>query len=147
MSNSPADQLEAVYLFKDDQIARELLYPEFEAILDGFIPVPDFISASAKAVYVQINSNLCITGAVFFLLGFDAKGMVDRRWNVPLQQLVDSAGAGPDLGAGPIRLACYSQCPVEWHQKNLWDPLMHPGHNSFLLMKKSSFKTMARFLK
>ncbi len=137
MSNSPADQLEAVYLFKDDQIARELLYPEFEAILDGFIPVPDFISASAKAVYVQINSHLCITGAVFFLLGFDERGMVDRRWNVPLQQLADSAGAGPDLGAGPIRLACYSQCPVEWHQKNLWDPLMHPGHNSFLLMKKS----------
>lgn len=137
MSNSPADQLEAVFLFKDDQVARELLYPEFEAILDGFIPVPDFISASAKAVYVQINNELRIVGAVFFLLGFDAKGMVDRRWNVPLQQLLASASLGPDLGAGPIRLACYSQCPVEWHQKNLWDPQMRPGNNSFSLMLKA----------
>lgn len=137
MSNSPADQLEAVYLFKEDQVARELLYPEFEAILDGFIPVPDFLGTSAKAVYVQINNDLRIVGAVFFLLGFDDKGMVDRRWNVPLQQLLASASSGPDLGAGPIRLACYSQCPVEWHQKNLWDPRMGSGNNSFSLMQKS----------
>lgn len=137
MSNSPADQLEAVFLFKDDQVARELLYPEFEAILDSFIPVPEFISASAQAVYVQINPELRIVGAVFFLLGFDAKGMVDRRWNVPLQQLLASASQGPDMGAGPIRLVCYSQCPVEWHQKNLWDPQMRPGNNSFSLMLKA----------
>lgn len=133
---SPVEPLEAVYLFKDDQIARELLYTEFEAILDGFIPVPDFLGVTAKAVYLHIH-NLQIVGAVFFLLGFDAKGMVDRRWNVPLQQLLAAAELGPDLGAGPIRLACYSQCPVEWHQKNLWDPQMHSGNNSFALMQKA----------
>ncbi|WP_049630175.1 hypothetical protein [Cellvibrio sp. pealriver] len=137
MSNSPAEQLEAVFLFQDGQIARELLYPEFEAILDGFIPVPDFSGTSAKAAYVQINPSLNVTGVVFFLLGFDAKGMVDRRWNVPLRQLLESAGSGPDMGAGAIRLVCYSQCPVAWHQKNLWDPLMQPGSNSFVAMRKA----------
>lgn len=137
MSNSPAEQLEAVFLFEKEQISRELLYPEFEAILDGFIPVPDFANTSAKAAYVQINHSLCITGVVFFLLGFDAKGMVDRRWNVPLRQLLESAGSGPDMGAGPSRLACYSQCPIAWHQKNLWDPLMQPGNNSFVAMRKA----------
>lgn len=137
MSNSPAEQLEAVFLFQEGQIARELLYPEFEAILDGFIPVPDFADASAKAAYVQLNQSLNITGIVFFLLGFDAKGMVDRRWNVPLRQLLESAGSGPDMGAGAIRLVCYSQCPVAWHQKNLWDPLMQPGNNSFVAMRKA----------
>jgi hypothetical protein len=70
MPNSPAEQLEAVFLFQEEQISRELLYPEFEAILDGFIPVPDFANASAKAVYVQIDHSLCVTGAVFFFVGF-----------------------------------------------------------------------------
>ena len=137
MSNSPAEPLEAVFLFREGQVTRELLYPEFEAILDGFIPVPDFSGASARAAYVQINPSLCITGIVFFLLGFDSRGIVDRRWNVPLRQLLESAGSGPDMGAGPIRLACYSQCAVAWHQKNLWDPIMQPGNNSFVAMRKA----------
>lgn len=137
MSNSPVEPHEAVFLFQEGQIARELLYPEFEAILDGFIPVPDFAGASARAAYVHINPLLQITGIVFFLLGFDEKGIVDRRWNVPLRQLLGSAGSGPDMGAGPIRLACYSQCPVAWHQKNLWDPIMQPGNNSFVAMRKA----------
>ena len=137
MPNSPAELFEAVFLFQDGQISRELLYSEFEAILDGFIPVPDFANASAQAAYVQIDQSLSVTGAVFFLLGFDAKGMVDRRWNVPLRQLIEAAGSGPDMGAGAIRLACYSQCSIAWHQKNLWDPLMQRGNNSFVAMRKA----------
>lgn len=137
MSNSPAEQLEAVFLFQEGQISRELLFPEFEAILDGFIPVPDYANASAKAAYVQVDHSLRVTGIVFFLLGFDAKGMVDRRWNVPLRQLIETAGTGPDMGAGAIRLACYSQCPIAWHQKNLWDPLMQRGNNSFVATRKA----------
>lgn len=137
MPNSPAEQLEAVFLFQDGQISRELLYPEFEAILDGFIPIPDFANTSVKAAYVQIDHSLCVTGVVFFLLGFDATGMVDRRWNVPLRQLIEQAATGPDMGAGAIRLACYSQCSIAWHQKNLWDPLMQRGNNSFVAIRKA----------
>ncbi len=137
MSLSSTSPLEAVFLYQDDQILRELLYPEFEALLDGFIPLPEYAGTSVKAVYVQLNNRLFVTGAVFFLLGFDAKGIVDHRWNVPLQQLLASAGPGPDMGAGSIRLVCYSQCPVEWHQKSLWDPQMAPGNNSFISLKKA----------
>ena len=137
MSLSSASSLEAVFLVQDEQILRELLYPEFEALLDGFIPLPEYAGTSAKAVYLQINSRLCVTGAVFFLLSFDAKGIVDHRWNVPLQQLLASAGPGPDMGAGSIRLVCYSQCPVAWHQKSLWDPQMSPSSNSFINLKKA----------
>lgn len=136
MPTPTAEPLEAVFLFQDAQISRELLYPEFEAILDGFIPFPDFANATAKAVYVQIDHSLCVTGAVFFLISFDETGMVDRRWNVPLRQLMDSTGTGPDMGSGPIRLACYSQCPIAWHQKNLWDPIMDAGNSSFVAMRK-----------
>lgn len=137
MQTQSSEQLEAVFLFNGDHIAREMLYSEFEAILDGFIPVPDYAGRLAKAVYVRINSRLCITSAVFFVLEFDVKGMIDRRWNVPLQQLAEAAARGPDLGAGTIRLACFSQCPIEWQRKNLWDPQMQPGCNSFVLLRKS----------
>ena len=137
MTLAGTETLEAVVLFSEDVITRELLYPEFEAILDGFIPVPDFKGASAKAVYLVVNSNLCITAAVFFLLDFDGKGMVDRRWNIPLQQLAEVSGKGPDMGAGPIRLACFSQCAIGWHQKKLWDPSMDAAKSSFFQLKKS----------
>lgn len=137
MQTQSSEQLEAVFLFDGDHIAREMLYSEFEAILDGFIPVPDYAGSLAKAVYLRINSRLCITAAVFFVLEFDGKGMIDRRWNVPLQQLAEAAARGPDLGAGPVRLACFSQCPIEWQRKNLWDPQMQPGCNSFVLMRKA----------
>lgn len=137
MALEPSDTTEAVVLFSGDKITREMLYPEFEAILDGFVPVPDFKGTAAKAVYLVINSSLQITAAVFFLLDFDEKGMVDRRWNIPLQQLAEASGKGPDLGAGPIKLSCYSQCAVGWHQKKLWDPQMDPANNSFTLLKRS----------
>src|SRR5690606_25183244 len=102
------EQLEAVFLFQGDSVAREMLYREFEAILDGFVPVTEYAGGLAKAVYVQVNPDLMMSAAVFFILAFDDKGMIDRRWNVPLQQLAASAARGPDLGAGPIRLACFS---------------------------------------
>lgn len=137
MQRHSPEQQEAVFLFQGDFIAREMLYTEFEAILDGFVPVTEYAGGLAKAVYVQVNPGLTISAAVFFILEFDADGMIDRRWNVPLQQLVAAAARGPDLGAGPIRLACFSQCPIEWQRKNLWDPQMQPGCNSFVLMRKA----------
>lgn len=137
MQLESAEVIEAIMLFGETQITRELLYPEFEAILDGFIPVPDFNAATAKAVYVRINANLHVTAAVFFLLDFDEKGIANRRWNIPLQQLAEASGRGPNLGAGAIQLACFSQCGIELQQKNLWDPHMEPANNSFAVLKKA----------
>jgi len=131
-------QGEAVYFFEQGRISREMLYLEFEAILDGFVPLPDFANVTAKAVYVRINHQLQLTAAVFFLISFDAKGFGDKRWNVPLEQLADESARGPDLGAGPIRLACASQCSIAWQQKNLWDPEMSPGANDFISLKKAA---------
>jgi hypothetical protein len=146
MQTHSPEQLEAVFLFQGDHIAREMLYSEFEAILDGFVPVSEYAGGLAKAVYVRVNSNLTMSAAVFFILAFDDRGMIDRRWNVPLQQLAESAARGPDLGAGPIRLACFSQCPIEWQRKNLWDPQMQPGCNSFVLMRKALKKNRLRLI-
>ncbi|WP_020209638.1 hypothetical protein [Gilvimarinus chinensis] len=129
--------VEAIIVFDEGKIDRELQYPEFEAIMDGFVPIPEFAEKQVPAVYLRINSALRITACVFFVADFEAGGMIAKRWNVPLQALADNAARGPDLGAGPIALACYSQCPISWQKSKLWDPMMEPGRNSFVLMKKA----------
>lgn len=131
------DTVEAVVLMEGERITRELLYPEFEAILDSYVSEPHFKHKTVKAVYLVINSSLCITAAVFFVIEFDAEGVADQRWNVPLRALAEAASAGPDLGAGPIRLACFSQCAIELQRNNLWDPQMEPSNNGFSLLKKT----------
>jgi len=137
MSQFHAESAQAVMFFDGNRLTREMLYSEFEAILDGFVPVVELASQTARVVYLQIAPGLAVEAAVFFTLVFDAEGMADRRWNIPLEQLAENSAKGPDLGAGPIRLACASQCCIAWHQQQLWDPTMAPGANHFTLIKKS----------
>ena len=56
---------------------------------------------------------------------------------MPVEKLADISGKGPDLGGGPIRLSCRSQCAINWHQNDLWDPDMTPGTNDFLYLRKA----------
>lgn len=137
MVMASAEFSEAVLFVDQTRISREMLYSEFEAVLDGVVPIPDLANKIAEAVYLRITGQLCIKAAVFFRIAFDGEGHADRRWNVPLEQFADNSAKGPDLGAGPIRLACHSQCSIAWHQQNLWDPEMTPGANSFVLLKKA----------
>ncbi|WP_372778072.1 hypothetical protein [Litorivivens sp.] len=115
---------EAVIFFKSDLVDKEILYPEFEAVLDGFIGLSDYANRIVKAVYLQISPRLTIQAAVFFTVPFLDDGQVDPNWNIPLQHLADHGQAGPDLGEGKIRLACRSVCPVSWYKDKLWDPDM-----------------------
>lgn len=117
---------DAVVFFEDNKVVKELLYPEFEAILDQVVGVGEFKGQTSQAAYVQINAQLHVVAVVFFLIDFDASGNADKSWNVPLKHLADNGGRGPDLGAGPIKLACRSQCSVSWHQRAMWDPDMDP---------------------
>ena len=132
------ESTQAVMFFSDNQVVKEMLYPEFEAVLDNVVGISDFSAQQIQAVYVRINGQLKITAAVFFLLSFDDKGQVDRSWNIPLAHLADTAGKGPDMGAGPILLACRSQCSVSWHQRTLWDPVLENGVNTFKLIAQSA---------
>lgn len=137
MPVSDDEPIQAVIFFDNNKVVREMLYSEFEAILDGFVPFSKQVQAKAKAVFIRINPQLSITHAVFFTIGFDQNGFADKRWNIPLEQLADSAARGPDLGAGPVRLACHSQCPINWHKEELWDPVMTPGANNFVWLRKA----------
>lgn len=121
--------------FADHKIFKQMLYPEFEAVLDGVVNMPEFIDQQMLAVYVMVNPRLLVRSLVFFYIDFDEKGAADPNWNIPLRNLAERAGRGPDLGAGPIRLACRSQSPVPWHQMHLWDPELSPKNNQLLMIR------------
>lgn len=112
----------AVVFFDADTLVKEMLQVEFEAVLDQVVGLPEFAGREINACFLRINQRLQIVGAVFFLVDFDARGYVNRSWNVPVEHLLENAGRGPDLGGGRIRLACRSQCSVPWHSRQLWDP-------------------------
>tara|TARA_B100000809_G_scaffold29934_1_gene25969 strand:- start:3083 stop:4450 length:1368 start_codon:yes stop_codon:yes gene_type:complete len=136
MLTASSELAEAVVFFNQGQATREMLWSEFEAILDAVVPMMEFANSTAHAVYVRINSKIDVAAAVFFSISYDADGRADNRWNIPLQQLADSSARGPDMGSGPILLACYSQCSIAAQQKNLWDPSMDPKINTFAQLRK-----------
>ncbi|MEO4048196.1 chromosome partitioning protein ParA [Pseudomonas sp. CAU 1711] len=135
MSMQKAQMVEAVLFFNERGICKEMLFPEFEALLDNVVNLPEFADEQVRLAYVLINPRLLVRAVVFFYLDFDELGAADKGWNLPLRHLADNAGRGPDLGAGPIRLACRSQCPVSWHQMHLWDPSLAPGKNDLVLVR------------
>lgn len=136
LQNKP-QMVEAVLFFDERGICKEMLYPEFEALLDHVMPMHPFADQQVRCAYVLINPRLLVRSVVLFLLDFDEQGGADRGWNIPLRHLAEKAGRGPDLGAGPIRLACRSQCPVSWHQMHLWDPDLAPAHNDLMQIREA----------
>lgn len=133
--NMSAMTSEAILFYGRTGVAKSMLYSDFEAILDQMVGVPELAGEQVRGAYCLVNGRLQVIAAVLFLIDFDDDGMADHTWNVPLRHLAEHGGPGPDMGAGPIRLACRSQCPVAWHQDQLWDPTMKPGANDFVFMR------------
>jgi len=133
------DELGRAVLFfgQEGLISKEMLYTEFEALLDGYVPAAEWKNQTLKAALVEMDSKFRLRTAVFFVVGFDARGDVDKRWRLPMEQLVNSAQRGPDLGAGPIRLVCASQCPIKFFQSYFWDPNLNAAHNQLHVLKKA----------
>lgn len=128
----------AVVFFDGNTLVKEMLFSEFEAVLDNVVGLPQFENRTAQAVFVKINAQLQVIACVFFLIRFGEGGRADPAWNMPLPQLSESAGKGPDLGAGPIRLACQSQCPAAWHRQSLWDPLLDGPQNHLEQLRQAA---------
>lgn len=145
MSYGTGNQSEVILFFGVGGICKGLLYSDFEAVLDGVVGMQEFSGHEMKAAYVTVNGRLQVTGAVLFLIGFDERGVADRSWNIPLRHMVEKADRGPDLGAGPIRLACRSQCPISWQQTQLWDPNMRQGENDFVFIR-DAIRERGRYL-
>ena len=131
---------EAILIFDESEIVKEMTYAEFQAILDNYVPLHDSALKTMDAVYVRIDGALNLTAAVFFRIPFDRQGFVERCWNIPLAQLVDTATTkGPDRGAGPIILVCQSKCSELEYQNELWEPTLE-GPESTLVKIENSIK-------
>jgi hypothetical protein len=146
MGSREAGGYEAVFFMEENQVSRQMLFTEFEALLSGLGVLPDYADEEARAVYALINQAGSIYALVFFKLYFDEDGRADTGWNVPVERLAEISGSGPDLGSGPIRLACRGQCSINWHQNDLWDPDMTPGSSDFSLLRKAVDKNRLRLV-
>lgn len=128
---------EAVMFFSGQGIAREMLFAEFEALLDGLVAAADFADETVEAVFLQINHRLHVRSAVFFTIDFDMDGHINRLWNMPLRNIAEKAGRGPDMGGGPIRLACLGFCAGKAYQPNLWKPGQRSGKADLAWIKQA----------
>ena len=63
------EKARAVYFFDQAEIVGQLLLPEFESMLDGFVPSKEWALRTMQAAYVEINHRLLITAAVFLKWG------------------------------------------------------------------------------
>lgn len=145
ISYATGNQPEVVLFFGEGGVCKGLLYSDFEAVLDGVVGMQEFAGHEMKAAYVTVNGRMLVTGIVLFLISFDENGVADRSWNIPLRHMVEKADRGPDLGAGPVHLACRSQCPVSWQQDKLWDPNMKQGANDFVFIR-DAIRDRGRYL-
>lgn len=131
---------DAVLFVDQNKVIKEMLLSEFDAVLDGVVGEVEFAGTRCNAVYLKIDRQLNIVGAVFFNIAFDKNGNADRRWNIPLAQMVETASFGSELNGVRIRVASRSQCQIPWHQQDLWEPDLSVGSNT-LKMLAAAVKT------
>ncbi|WP_027710101.1 hypothetical protein [Zooshikella ganghwensis] len=128
---------EAIIFFNALGICKEMLMPEFEAILDGVVCLDELQGQAVKCAYVQIDEHLQIIAIVLFLLDFDQEGMADRQWNIPFKNLLSTAGQGPNWGAGPIKLVTQTVCTNDTYYASLWDSGTIESADELLLIKEA----------
>lgn len=136
-ADSVGDNYSAVFFMGGSDVSRQMRASEFDAFLDGYVGLSDLADTDVKAVFVLLGKDLSVHSLVFFRIYFDEEGRADANWNVPVEKLAKSGAKGPDLGAGPIRLVCRSQCPKSANPEELWDPDMTPGSNHFQAIRKA----------
>lgn len=113
---------EAVFLFDLATIFREMLLPEFDALLDGFARIDRFSGMRVNAAYVLIDSHLSVRSLVCFQIGFTATGVPSSQWNLPLRQMADRARSCQMPCGDVMRVASYSRCEDRTFADHLWDP-------------------------
>lgn len=120
-TNNNRNDTEAIYFFDDGHIIKEMLYVEFEAVLDAVVGIPECRNKHFNAAYVSIENGLRVQAAVLFNVGFDDDGHVLDSWNLPLRYLASQADMGPDLGDGPVKVVTAADCDDLEYRDQLWD--------------------------
>jgi hypothetical protein len=141
------DGYAAVFFVDGSHVARQMRASEFGAFLDGYVGLSDLAETDVRAVLVELTGELLVQSLVFFRIWFDEEGRADSSWNLPIEELAKRGAKGPDMGAGPIRLVCRSQCPEPRFADELWDPDMTPGKNHFQAIRKAVEANSLKFRK
>jgi len=112
---------EVIFFINDTGVCKEMMFTEFEAVLDGVVGLEDFADATAYGVFSVINPGLQPQAFVFFTIDFDEKGEPPSTWNLPFQSLIQNASP---VAFGPYqaKVITLSACSIEWHRSTLWDP-------------------------
>jgi hypothetical protein len=133
---------ELVVLFdaKGSKIDLEMRFGQFNSLLAHKGTLLSHAGETVKAAYAQVGAGLMVHAVVFYLFKVNAKGYVDPAFNLPLEYMALNAGAGPDLGNGPISMACRSQCPVPWHGINTWEPAGEDQAHPTMLVQKAVWR-------
>lgn len=124
---------EAIYLFNENSVAQGYWLSEFELLIRNQKPIADYKDQVVKAVYLVIGAQDFAQAMVLFNLPVNDRGYVESGWYLPFRRLADSAGHGPNMGDGRIRLACHSQCAISWHKEALWEPVT----SDFMAVRKA----------
>lgn len=146
-ADQSTDGYAAVFFVDGGQVVREMRASEFGAFLDGYVGLSDLAETDVKAVLVELSGDLLVQSLVFFRIWFDEEGRADSHWNLPIEALAKRGAKGPDMGGGPIRLVCRSQCPEPQRAEELWDPDMTPGSNHFQAIRKAVEANALKFRK
>ena len=113
---------EAIFFFDGNEVVKQMLYSEFEAVLDGVVGIPEFSGRHYKAAYIVIESVLNAHTIVLFEVTFDKKGQVPDSWNIPLRKLAKEGVNGPDFGGGTINIMTRRSCTDSYYKPMLWEP-------------------------
>lgn len=120
---------EAIFFFEGNQVVKEMLYVEFQAVLESVVGIPEYAKKDCRAAYITVGSYLTLNTVVLFNIRFDKDGHVVKEWNLPLHALSQNAVSGPDLGQGNILLATEKTCEDEY-KTSLW----HAGKQEIAIL-------------
>lgn len=121
---------EAIFFFDEGRICKEMRFAEFDAVLDGMVPMMSFADRRLGTAYVQLDEQLIVVAVVFFIVEFDARGMVSAKWNLPLRDLADRGKPGPKLGDMYPKMVCRTQGPMRYTEQ-LWEPFRRTVHDPY----------------
>jgi len=113
-------EAEAIFFFDNGHVIKEMLYVEFEAILDSVVGIPEFKNQLHQAAYVSIGNDLRLQTVVLFTVGFDQSGHVPGSWDLPLRYMASQAHMGPDLGEGRIKVLSADDDVEPEYRQDLW---------------------------
>ena len=73
-----------------------------------------------RALYLITEADGALRAACCFTLGFDPRGRIPTRFDLPLRVLALESGDGPVFGPGPVRVAHRGQCVLRDYEELLW---------------------------